>query len=361
MKNPTVREIADACGVHASTVSRALANSSRIPVETRERILKEAKKLGWKPNPLASAYMTHFRSTRMPQYQASMAFVIAAQWARSFDELPEYQRKVLAGARERAADFGFVIDTIWMRELGWDPGRLSRVLRSRGVLGVLMHGGYMHTLDYTNFRWDQFALATWGHSLRFPIHRAAFNSAHGLRMALKRLRQKGYRRIAMIMPEQQHQLADYGYLSAFYFEMNHHQDLQEWLRAFTFAGTDANYSDAVREWIEKNEPEVIIGDQLVLEVLHNMRWKIPGDVAFTTLFWSQAWSEIAGLDQRPELIGANVMDLLGNKIVQNERGIPDSPKLVLSTGTWMDGESVPNKGPMMMPDFRDPLDFEELG
>src|SRR5262245_66606368 len=51
-----MRDIADAAGVSQSTVSRVLNDvPTRVPIaaETRERVTLAARKLGYRPNPLA--------------------------------------------------------------------------------------------------------------------------------------------------------------------------------------------------------------------------------------------------------------------------------------------------------------------
>ena len=61
MPNPgvpiiTMRDVAKASGVSQSTVSRVLSGApTAVPIapETRERVLADAKRLGYRPNPLA--------------------------------------------------------------------------------------------------------------------------------------------------------------------------------------------------------------------------------------------------------------------------------------------------------------------
>ena len=55
---PRMQDIATAAGVSASTVSRILNDApTRVPIapDTRQRVLEEARKLGYRPNPLARA------------------------------------------------------------------------------------------------------------------------------------------------------------------------------------------------------------------------------------------------------------------------------------------------------------------
>lgn len=57
----TLREVAEAAGVHMSTASRALNEQTRdvVNAETVARVLKAAKKLGYTPNPLARGLRTN--------------------------------------------------------------------------------------------------------------------------------------------------------------------------------------------------------------------------------------------------------------------------------------------------------------
>ena len=57
----TLREVAEAAGVHMSTASRALNEDTRdvVNAETVARVLKAARKLGYKPNPLARGLRTN--------------------------------------------------------------------------------------------------------------------------------------------------------------------------------------------------------------------------------------------------------------------------------------------------------------
>jgi LacI family transcriptional regulator len=60
MRNPTLRDVADAAGVHAATASRALNPETRrlVNPETAKRVLKAAETLGYQPNPIARSLKT---------------------------------------------------------------------------------------------------------------------------------------------------------------------------------------------------------------------------------------------------------------------------------------------------------------
>src|SRR5690242_11190277 len=58
--NPTLRDVADAAGVHPATASRALNANTRalVNAETARRVLRVAEQLGYRPNPIARSLKT---------------------------------------------------------------------------------------------------------------------------------------------------------------------------------------------------------------------------------------------------------------------------------------------------------------
>jgi LacI family transcriptional regulator len=60
VSTPTLRDVADAAGVHAATASRALnpATRSLVNAETARRVIKVAESLGYRPNPIARGLKT---------------------------------------------------------------------------------------------------------------------------------------------------------------------------------------------------------------------------------------------------------------------------------------------------------------
>jgi len=60
MQTPTLRDVADAAGVHAATASRALNPATRdlVNADTARRVIKVAESLGYRPNPMARGLKT---------------------------------------------------------------------------------------------------------------------------------------------------------------------------------------------------------------------------------------------------------------------------------------------------------------
>jgi LacI family transcriptional regulator len=337
--NPTLRQIAAACGVNVSTVSRALANRRRVGEATRRRILAEARRMGWKPNPLAAAYMTHLRATGKPRPEAAIAFVLAFRHIGRFADLPGYHADVFAGARDRAESLGYALEPVWLHDVDFDVRRLSRMLKSRGMLGVLLHGGDIPGDFFMALEWDAFAAAAWALGVRQPVlHRASHNEAHGIRLIMRRIHEFGYARVALVLSQAVDEVTDHAILSSFCFEQRNRASAPL-VNICSSAGEASRAT--IQGWLRRRRPEVVIGDMSAWEAIRAMGWRVPEDVAFVSPSWHASWPGTAGVDHRQQEIGANAVDLVAGQITRNERGVPAVPKLVLTEGIWRDGPSLP--------------------
>ncbi|WP_017582364.1 LacI family DNA-binding transcriptional regulator [Nocardiopsis valliformis] len=62
-KRTTIYDVAVEAGVAASTVSRTFSNPRRVNATTREHVLRVAERLGYRPNPLATALQSGHKAT----------------------------------------------------------------------------------------------------------------------------------------------------------------------------------------------------------------------------------------------------------------------------------------------------------
>ena len=96
-----------------------------------------AKKLGYRLNPLVSAHMAHLRGTRVPRYQATLAFV--CNWPReAFVDKRSHIARYFEGARQRAHDLGYTLEAFHFDDPSMTAKRLDGVLRARGITGLVI-------------------------------------------------------------------------------------------------------------------------------------------------------------------------------------------------------------------------------
>lgn len=91
---PTIYDVAIACGVAPSTVSRAFSRPGRVNAETAERIRQVANEMGYRTNPLARA---------LPTGRTSLLAVIVA------DVTNPFFFEILRGAEETATEAGYTL------------------------------------------------------------------------------------------------------------------------------------------------------------------------------------------------------------------------------------------------------------
>jgi LacI family transcriptional regulator len=123
--SPTLRDVAEAAGVHAATASRALNPATRglVNAETARRVIKVAETLGYRPNPIARGLKTSKSST--------IGLVIPDLTNPLFPPIVRGIEDVL----EPAGFSGLIVNT------DNDPGRERaqiELLRSRQVEGLII-------------------------------------------------------------------------------------------------------------------------------------------------------------------------------------------------------------------------------
>jgi LacI family repressor for deo operon, udp, cdd, tsx, nupC, and nupG len=91
---PTIYDVAAACGVAPSTVSRAFSRPGRVNAETAERIRQVAAEMGYRTNPLARA---------LPTGRTSLLAIIVA------DVTNPFFFEILRGAEEVATPAGYTL------------------------------------------------------------------------------------------------------------------------------------------------------------------------------------------------------------------------------------------------------------
>jgi LacI family transcriptional regulator len=146
---PTLRDVAEAAGVHAATASRALNPKTRqlISAETARRVLRAAEALGYQPNPIARSLKTS-RSTTVglvipdltnplfPPIVRGVENVLESDgynvWIVNTDNDPERERAQIESLRSRQVE-GLIIATARLHH------PLLEQLQEQGVKMVLVN------------------------------------------------------------------------------------------------------------------------------------------------------------------------------------------------------------------------------
>jgi DNA-binding LacI/PurR family transcriptional regulator len=328
----TLRRIAAIAKVSAMTVSRALGNRPRIAAATRDRILRVAAALGYRPDPEINKLMRHLRTLRRPRFQS----VICGLSTRAPDAREPYFRAVVAGARQRAEQrgYGFMQLQVSGQRVEW-PG-VHRVLRARGVQGVLLLP-LQEPIDFTGLlEWREFSVVAATSSVLAPaINRVTPNHFVNAVLLCRQLADLGYRRLGLVMEAEHDRRVNHGFDAAFIWHA-----ARESQRPVAPLIVSNVTKSVLTSWYRRERPDAIIAtDQRRLA--RYTKWlglKAGGRVGLASTNVDEGAS-LVGIDERPSEIGAVAVDLLANAIEQRERGLPASPSTTLLAGVWRPGRS----------------------
>lgn len=332
----TMTDIAKEAGVHVTTVSLALRNNPRLPETTRKRIQALAEKMGYRPDPLLRALVA-YRATKSPRRNPpTIAYVTNwnSRWGwKQTTAHPDFYE----GAQQKARELGYNLEHFWMREPGLTHGRLSRILLSRGITGLVL-ASHVREIDVDiQFDWNQFSAVKIDYFPHRPIiANVTNNQLHIIRLATQKVMEAGYRRIGFVLDEGWDITVDHLWSAGFLWEQQK-LPAKDRIPAYLFPN-----KEPLEDWIKRTRPEVILSKrEFVLPTLEKLGMSVPGDMAFVDLFLDDFSGANAGVRQNHSTVGAQAVAILDGLLQHNIRGIPEIPLTTYVEGTWFDGASCP--------------------
>lgn len=332
----SLRAIAEEAGVSRMTVSRALRRQTSVPSATGRRIRAIAQRLGYQPDPALTRLMATIRVRRRDGAREVLAYLTAHDerwgWRRH-----RSQRLCFEGAARRAAELGYKLEEFWANEPRMTDSRLSRILWTRGIEGVIVAPLPAPRPAFQDFRWEYFSAVEIGYSLAEPaLHRVCSHHVQGMLLLAERLRAAGYRRIGLALSRELDQRVHHhwraGHLAA--------QSLRGEGTERMFVGDDWTLP-AFQTWLERHRPDVIvtIGPQ-VGAWLRELGRSVPRDIGLAHADIALGGAGATGIDQGLGLIGAASIDLLASLIHHRERGVPAVPRVTMIEGRFVAGRTA---------------------
>lgn len=354
MKKPrgnvlSLRVIAAKLKCSRATVSYALRNQTSISEETRIKVQTVARQLGWRPDAELARVLSLVRTTGRHS-SPNLAIV----FNKPPSELVEQHtpRKHLWGAKRRAIDLGYILETFNLAEHMLSPARLRGVLRARGVQGVV----YLATTDtnttldpaYMEFGKD-FACSVLGVWYPDPPFHVAISNLHvSGQLAMKRLLAAGFRRPGAVLPTGLDRALAWSFgggIQAGSFEQPPGDRVP-----ICYAGHTENYIPDysfpdIEDWMQRYRPDVIVTADM--RKIHKFLQQRPGrdrGIRVCDLDYHKGFTPDFGVDQRNEAVGAAAVDLVVAQLHRGEIGIPPIRRTLQIEGVWvsegsMDGQA----------------------
>ena len=340
-KPVTLREIAERAGVSICTVSMSLRDHPRISAETRRRIQKIAKTVGYRPDALVATLMARIH-TKRPSFESPvLGFILEEEDQGRYARVPFY-RELIEGARDRAFQLGYQLEKITLTR-GLSAARaLCRTLHARNIRGVIV--APFSEGSECRLPFDGLASCALGYTLHKPdLHRVVPNYAQGMRLAWHTLLQRGYRRPGFVCTRPHLASTHYERFAAFAAQQEIHSELKP-IPPLIFPRASSEDIDGCMsmfmKWFRRHRPDVLIFPPWALLKRLREEIRIPEEAGVILTDVEPGWSQVR---EGASEIGSAAVDHVVAQIHRNETGVPVSPKQVAVNNHWVDGFSLPQR------------------
>jgi LacI family transcriptional regulator len=331
----SLRQLAEACGVSTATVSRALSGHPYVKKALRERIQREATRAGYASNRLVGSLMAHVRRTRTHRFVGNVA-IVHVPGPQALRIGPQ-EKRIIESARLRAAELGFSAETFELQPDARGEAALVRVLRARGIAGVIFFYPQPH-LAPCEFPWSEFSALALDFASREPrLNTVCHDHYASLTMAVGRLREAGYKRVGLFLEHYKDARTNFKWSASF-----RSVQLQEGGIGDVPVLMETSMGEAAfTRWFRRHRPDLVLGHfDDSIRWMERQKLAVPADVGFFNLNWLGRSMPCAGIDPQLDLQGRVAADTLISQIQHGERGLPDTPRLISVPGRFVPGPTI---------------------
>ncbi len=320
-----------------ATVSEALRDSPRVEAQTRARVRRMAEKAGYVVNPLLGAALSAVRRGRHRHYRGTLALIDVVE-----DNPAQYalfHTEVSLGAETRAQELGFRTEPFWVgaKSPGLPLTRIPGMLHARGIPGAILLP-FNTAMDFSAFDFTRIAVVQMDYCLIHPhLHTILPDHYVSMLNALRRISERGYRRIGLCLEARKDTRIKGKWTAAFHAFFRFASPADE---IPTWVAPRVTEADFVT-WFQAHRPDVVVGHvQEIVGWLGALGLRVPADVGFFNLNLTERIAPCAGLDLAPRRLGAIAVESVVAMLHRQERGVPAYPQSITLEATWVDGPTL---------------------
>lgn len=342
----TQTDVAQAAGVHNTTVSLALRNSHLIPVATRERIQAIARSLGYAPDPALRALAAYRNSYRQRRRAETLVYLTRSDTRWGWRQSPA-EEQYFSAAERRATELGFTFRHMWLGEPGMNPRRLDRMLTHEGIRCLLLaphlpSGESLDALDWSRLCAVRIGCTT---SLAPDVNQISIDAGAIVRLAFHHVLQAGYSRVGLVLPRPLDENSDRAWSAAYHAEQ-YRRELRP-VPVLFLPESSAEASAALASWHRQHRPEVVLSlSPVVRQLLRQSGLEMPDAVGYVDLLLQDVLGTIAGVQGCHVRIGELAVEQLAAQLERNLFGLPPVPTVTSVGGKWCSGASLPARTPV---------------
>ena len=342
MKRVTLADVAKEAGVHHSTVSRALKYHPGIPEKTREKVLAVVKRLKYVPDPHLSALAAYKNSQRPVGFLANLAWLTNFPTEEGWKENPHFPA-YYQGAKARAAELGYGMDTLWLPGITAIGKVPSQILRHRSIRGLLLPPQVAPQTSL-EMDWDDFSAVAFGFTLTQPsLHTVAIDHFRSIQRLVRELYRLGYRRPRLILSiSKSDERVSFAWSAGFHVGLQQvglppseplqipSADFQEFVAAAQKSGADVILT--TRGWAS-----------LARQHLPAAGLRIPEDLGLAAVNFASCDQGLGGIYEDGALLGRHAVEMLTGMLQRGEKGVPRHVKHLFTEADFFPGTTLRKK------------------
>ncbi|PAW79471.1 MAG: hypothetical protein B9S32_02725 [Verrucomicrobia bacterium Tous-C9LFEB] len=333
---PTLADVGRLAGFTAATVSMALHNDPRISARTKERVLKAAEKLHYRPDPMLSALSSRRKPESKRRVLANIAAIVDDRWMKVSKE---WVNDLLEIMKVTSYQLGYDLDVLYVdRDLAAST-QPDRLLRGRGIRGMIIFPLYDGEL-HIDLDWEQYSVIALGiHAIKHNFNRVGSNAFMAMNITCQHLYELGYRKVGLAHVLDQEKRTRYEWIGSLAKEQYRRPPRFKLVKPYL---PDDFIESKFVDWVKKEKPEcVITSDVRAVSFLRNAGYRVPEEIGLSLLTPSYETPEItAGVGQHHSQIGATAIEQLHGMLMRGECGIPKMSKETLIHPLWINGPTV---------------------
>ncbi|MFA5689125.1 MAG: LacI family DNA-binding transcriptional regulator [Kiritimatiellales bacterium] len=331
-----MKDIADRAGVSIASVSLTLSNHARISAKTRAHILNVCRQMNYQVNPVGRALSSARKLSSGKSYLGTLALLECEQRFEISKNNAEVDKQICL-LKKICQQYGYKLDHFVVTDSCKEQQALSRIIRSRGIRGVIVYG-FNSDIHQWALEWDCFAAIAIANSMTEHFIHSISHCAHGnLSEAISRITQRGYCAPGFIVGQsfQQHYLTEYVYSTAS-LKLKKIPPIQ-----LDFSLKKSVWRKQALNWLNRHSPDVLIsnGNREIFDMLREENIRVPEDIGFFSL---DVWSlrHLSGFFKDHTILFEILIDILHGMMLRNKIGPPKNPYCISLSAEWNEGRTI---------------------
>lgn len=344
-----VRRIAELAGISIGAVSMALNDSPNVSEDTRRRVREIAKQLNYRPNAKLGEYMSHIRAAAPNKAIEGCFGVMSFQATPRPWEASVHHTRIYSGMTKRAEELGYRLESLWLRAPGMTHRRFRSILEARGIKGLICFSSPVEGQAFPPDL-DKYAIVTISLTIRTPLHRVTSHFFNDTWTILEKLHQLGYRRPGLVIGVNDDHCSGHACTSAYFGWCRHRFGIEQPVPLHMTECLDENN---FMHWYRRHRPDSIVlmhgYDQALPElnrILRKHNITVGRDVGVAVGCQTTERGGYAGMQINQVLMGSWAVELLVNRIMNKDVGIPSNPRVEMIESQWVDGNSLRKHAPV---------------